>query len=189
MPDRDSTDSIRELVDDSVGENLDRLITLDLRGEGISRMLAAAARETVGAPLALTAARRLREALAKEGTVLFLTGFPQPPSGLGETDGLIGTVVLARALERAFGASLVVVAEAEILPPLAAGLREAGLLVYETLDAPGGHCAYLLPFPKDATADTAAHLAAQISPSVCIAIERPGRNRVGQYHFALGRNV
>ena len=190
MPDGDITASIGEVVDDNVGENLDQLMTLDLRGDGISRVLAAAARERVGAPLALTAARRLREALANGGTALFLTGFVVPPWGVGETDGLIGTVVLARALERAFGASLVVVSEAEILPPLAAGLREAGLLVYETLEAvPGGRSACLLPFPKDATADTAAHLAAQISPSVCIAVERPGRNRVGQYHFALGRNV
>lgn len=186
MPDR----GISALVDDNVGENLDRLMTLDVRGDGISRVLAAAARQQVGAPLALAAARRLREGLAGGGTALFLTGFVVPPWGVGETDGLIGTVVLARALEHAFGASIVVVSETAILPSLDAGFREAGLLVYDSLDSvAGGHSVCLLPFPKDGDADLATYLAGEIAPGACIAVERPGRNAAGEYHYALGRNV
>ena len=190
MPDRDLDLAIGALVDSQVGENLDRLITLDMRGDGIARALAAAAREQVGGPPALTAARRLRETLGDGGTALFLTGFLVPPWGVGETDGLIGTVVLGRALERAFGTTIVVVSEQEILPPLEAGFREAGLLVYRDLDAArDGHSVCLLPFDARRADEEAKRLADEIAPAACIAVERPGRNEVGEYHYALGTNV
>jgi hypothetical protein len=134
----------------------------------------------------------LRASLAEGGTALFLTGFVVPPWGVGETDGLVGTVVLARALERSFTTRIVVVSEQEILPPLEAGFREAGLLVYRDLELAGaGRSVCLLPFPKEeqAAAREASQLAEAIAPAACIAIERPGRNAAGQYHYALGRNV
>ena len=192
MPDDIRASEVSQLVDACVGENLDQLMTLDMRGDGLSRLLAAAARERTGEPLALSAAARLREALGEGGTALFLTGFVVPPWGVGETDGLIGTVVLGRALERAFSSRVVVVSEQEILPALEAGFREAGLLVYRELGQAGaGRSVCLLPFPKDATAAAAeaARLADEIAPATCIAIERPGRNAAGHYHYALGRNV
>jgi D-glutamate cyclase len=190
MPDRDPSLAVADLVDACVGENLDELMTLDMRGDGIARALAAAARAQSGGPLALTAARRLREALSGGGTALFLTGFAVPPWGVGETDGLIGTVVLARALERAFEARIVVVSEEKILPPLEAGFREAGLLVYRELEAAkSGRSVCLIPFPKEWANAQVERLATEIAPAACIAVERPGRNAVGEYHYALGRNV
>jgi hypothetical protein len=190
MPDRDPDLAIGALVDSQVGENLDWLMTLDMRGDGIARALAAAAREQVGGPLALTAARRLRETLGHGGTALFLTGFVVPPWGVGETDGLIGTVVLARALERAFATAIVVVCEQAILPPLEAGFREAGLLVYRDLEAArNGRCVCLLPFDARRADAEAVRLADEIAPDACVAVERPGRNEAGEYHYALGRNV
>jgi hypothetical protein len=194
MPDSPSgTDPVAALVDECVGENLDQLISLDMRGDGISRILMAAARTQVGAPLAFTAARRLRDSLSGGGCALLLTGFIVPPWGVGETDGLIGTVVLGRALERALGAQLVVVSEQEILPPLAAGFQEAGLLVYRGLDARRdlAHSVVLLPFPRDGEAarDEARRIADAVSAAACVAVERPGRNAVGEYHYALGKNV
>jgi D-glutamate cyclase len=192
MPDRNTGSEVAELVDDCVGENLDQLMTLDMRGDGISRALAAAARAQTDGPLALTAARRLREALYEGGSALFLTGFVVPPWGIGETDGLIGTVVLARALERAFATRIVVVSEEDVLPALEAGFREAGLLVYRKLEAANrGRSVCLIPFPKDeaVAAAEAARLAEEVAPAACVAIERPGKNAVGQYHYALGKNV
>jgi D-glutamate cyclase len=190
MPDHDPAVEVAALVDAEVGENLDRLMTLDMRGDGIPRALAAAARAQIGAPLAFTAAQRLRGALADGGTALFLTGFAVAPWGVGETDGLIGTVVLGRALERAFGITVVVVCEEQILPPLEAGFREAGLLVFRDLDAAShGRSVCLLPFDGARAEDEAARLADEIAPAACIAIERPGRNAVGEYHYALGRNA
>jgi hypothetical protein len=166
---------------------------MDMRGDGVSRLLMSVARAKIGAPLALTAASRLRDALNARDRVLILTGFIVPPWNIGESDGLIGTIVLGRALEVAFNVQPVIVCEPEIFPPLEAGFRAAGMLVYysfeDARDLP--HSVVLLPFPKDENAARAeaTRLGDAIRPSACIAVERPGRNPKGQYHFAMGRNV
>jgi hypothetical protein len=189
----DMDQAIARFVENCVGENLDHLISIDMRGDGLSRLLMAAARETVGAPLTLTAASRLRDTLRDRDRVLMLTGFIVPPWNVGETDGLTGTIVLARALEVALDVQPVVVCEPEIFPPLEAGFRAAGMLVYysfeDARDLP--HSIVLLPFPKDegAAKSEAARLADLIHPAACVAVERPGRNPKGQYHFAMGKNV
>ena len=185
--------AIARLVDTSVGENLDHLITMDMRGDGVSRLLMRAARANVGAPLTLTAASRLRDALNARDRVLMLTGFIVPPWNVGETDGLTGTIVLGRALEVAFNVQPVIVCEPEIFPPLEAGFRAAGMLVFYSFDDARDlpHSVVLLPFPKEENAARAeaTRLADVIHPTACVAVERPGRNPEGQYHFAMGRNV
>src|SRR5688572_45324 len=143
--------AIARFVESCIGENLDHLISMDMRGDGISRLLMAAARKSVGAPLTQTAASRLRDALGDRDRVLMLTGFIVSPWNVGETDGLIGTIVLGRALEVALNVQPIVVCEPEIFPPLEAGFRAAGLLVFysfeDARDLP--HSVVLLPFPKD----------------------------------------
>src|SRR5437870_3704972 len=88
------------LLEDSVGENLDQLSTLDMRGDGVLRVLYRAARELHPRPLTMTAARALTERVSSGDAVLMLTGF-LAPKPFPETDGLIGSAVLAAALERA----------------------------------------------------------------------------------------
>ncbi|HBY97059.1 MAG TPA: hypothetical protein DEP84_24455 [Chloroflexi bacterium] len=185
--------AVGRLVDNCVGENLDQLITMDMRGDGIPRLLMRAARAHVGGPLALAAAQRLHAHLQSRDRVLMLTGFIVPPWDVGETDGLIGTVVLGRALEVASDVQPVLVCEPQIFPPLEAGLKAAGMRVYYSFEDARNlpHSVVLLPFPKDE--DTARaearRLADLVHPSACIAVERPGRNPAGHYHFAMGRNV
>jgi hypothetical protein len=152
----------------------------------------AAARRSLGSPLALTAAEALVKRLSVQDRVLMLTGFIVPPWNVGETDGLIGTVVLGRALEVALGIQPVVVCEPQIFPPLAAGFTAAGMQVFYSLEVAQNlpHSVVLLPFPNDDTAqDEAIRLAELIDPAACVVIERPGRNPKGQYHFAMGKNV
>src|SRR2546427_3810321 len=91
------------LVEECVGENLDQLSTLDMRGDGVLRVLYRAARKLHAGPLTLTAARALSERVRRGDTVLVLTGF-LAPKPFPETDGPIGSAVLAAALERACGA-------------------------------------------------------------------------------------
>jgi hypothetical protein len=180
------------LVEECVGENLDQLCTLDMRGDGVLRVLYRAARKLHAGPLTVTAARALSERVRRGDTVLMLTGF-LAPKPFPETDGPIGSAVLAAALERAFGAVPVFVAEPEVTGTLAAALRAAGLNVTADLGAQAQvpHAAVVLPFPADASwAERAAvALADQIEPAACLAIERPGANPGGQYHFAMGLNV
>jgi len=183
----------RSVLDHSIGENLDRLITVDMRGDEIGRIVYAAARALTSEPLSIAGARFLMDKLRPEGTALFITGFRIPPAGMPETDGLIGSAVLAFALVRARSALPVFVCEPEVVPALAAAIRATGLAVVDSVER-----ARALPLTAaivtfgtgepDPEA-TAARLATEIDPGVCIAIERAGRNAQGEYHFAGGKNV
>jgi D-glutamate cyclase len=170
-------DAAQKLLDRCVGENLDQLALMDMRGDGVARALYEAARAGSPDPISLAAARMLA---AVEGPALLLTGFRVPPWGVPETDGLIGAAVLAAALDR-IGVASIFVAESEVVGALAAAVRATGLGVAPAVcDLP--HVAAVLTYEG-------ADLAARLSPSVCVAVERPGRNARGEYHFALGRSV
>jgi D-glutamate cyclase len=188
----DLTAQVDAMVAEFVGENLDQLSTLDMRGDGVLRVLYRAARKLQGEPQSLRAARLLLETVQPGKRVLMLTGF-MSPRPFPETDGLIGSAVLAAALERACGALPVFVCEAEVIAALQAALRGAGLNVLpdleSTLDMP--HPAVLLPFPYERQAAEAesARLAELIHPVACVAVERAGANPKDQYHYAMGKNV
>lgn len=180
------------VVDLAVGENVDRLATLDMRGDGVLRIIYETARSKQGEPLTLAAARALHQRLQERQRVLVLTGFLSPKP-YPETDGLTGSAVLAAALERACGALPVFVCEPAVVAALAAALRGAGLNVAPDLDAAPGvpHAAVVIPFQGDRASARAraATLARTIAPAACIAVERPGANEKGEYHYAMGKNV
>jgi len=79
------------------------------------------------------------------------------------------------------------------LPPLKAALRAAGLNVCESLDRTQDipHPAVALEFPQDSSQaqSAATKLAETVGANACLAVERPGANPIGQYHFSGGRNV
>ena len=53
----------RRVLDRSIGENLDRLITMDMRGDEISRVIYQAARKLTSEPLTIAGARFLLDKL------------------------------------------------------------------------------------------------------------------------------
>lgn len=181
----------QDLLDHSVGENLDQLMIMDMRGDGLGRALYQAARRLSHKPLSLAAAASLLASVVDSDPVLFLTGFRVPPWGVPETDGLIGSAVLASALERARGIRPVFVCETEVTGALSAALRGSGMGVSDDLATALPHVARVISYPaREAEArQVAGRMADQIAATACVAIERPGRNAAGQYHFALGRNV
>ena len=126
-----------------------------------------AAFSTPGA--ALDAARALRRARR----VLIVTGFTVEPD-MPETDGPPGAAVLGRAL-RQLGAHVTHVTDPANVP-----LVEAVLM---TLDEPAGVAVY------PAEAGGAARLLADEKPTHLVAIERPGRNRAGDYLNMRGDSV
>ena len=126
-----------------------------------------AAFSTPGA--AVKAARALREAKR----VLIVTGFTVEPA-MPETDGPPGAAVLGRALRR-LGARVTYVTDAPNVPLVEAALK--------TLDEPSDVVVY------PGGTDGARTLLASEKPTHLVAIERPGRNRDGDYLNMRGDSV
>lgn len=180
-----------------VGENIDRLVTVEMRTQGIVRgnilQLYEAARAHLREPLTMLAARRLQAAVQPGGTVIIATGagsWPWMPSG--ETDGPPGAASLARAITLGLGGRPILVSDQRKLPPVAASCRAAGLVVDDarTLRARHGAAAVLPISVEDAAArDQAQALLDDWDPQAVIAIEVLGPNARGEFHSLQGMNV
>jgi len=172
------------------GENIDRLISLDLHHCGIIGQLYEAAREEAGLPLTLKGALSLVKRVKTGEPILLCTGFPIPPSFRGETDGIVGAAILARALRLGLQAHPVVVTEEENLPLVKAACEGAGLQISGRIGEAGAlpHGVVLLSFPKEEAEARrrAAELVSLLNPPAVIAVEKPGRNRKGVYHSLRG---
>ena len=181
---------IDELLLQSVGENIDALANLDLRGYGVPRPVYLAARELAGGPVIMHAARRISERVTPGAAVVIGTGFLFPPWSTGELDGMVGSAVVAHALERALGARPVLVVESELVAAALALVRTAGLQPTESVEhwRTRPHMALVLGFTKDdaSASGEAERLLDQLRPEVVMSIERPGRNARGVYHLARG---
>jgi hypothetical protein len=185
--------TIRPLVAEAVGENLDALVTIDLRGYHVGRILYRAAREEAGEPLVLAAARSLIADARRGKPIFILTGFPFEPYGKPELDGIVGTAVVARALDLALGARPVIVTDPVTVPVMRDLLTLAGLNLYEDprdLER-YPHSGAVIPFttdPREAI-DAARRLCDDYSPTGLIAIEKPGANDRGVFHQGNGADV
>ncbi|HEX3040114.1 MAG TPA: glutamate cyclase domain-containing protein, partial [Caproiciproducens sp.] len=105
-----------ELTQLNVGQNLDDLMNLDPRGYGVCRILYDASRKHAQEPLTMHAAKELVR-VVKEGDLVYIfTGFVLIPSHCAETDGIIGAMLLARALVKAFNAKPVIICPEDNLP-------------------------------------------------------------------------
>lgn len=159
---------------------IDHQITLD-PGDRNSRRLYAAAHEHAGEPLVGRAADRLLAAIgedqaatgdrrAADPEVAIATGFPIPPSGRPETDGPLGAVVLAGALEE-LGVQPVFVVDGRteaVLTALADALGHESITTIRPTDASGG------------LADRVASV---------VAIETPGRCADGRYRTMTAEDI
>ena len=119
------------------------------------------------------AASKAAQALRGARRVLITTGFTVEPD-MPETDGPPGAAVLGRALRR-LGARVTYVTDGANVPLLEAVLK--------TLDEPSDVVVY------SPEADGARRLLAAERPTHLVAIERPGRNRAGDYLNMRGDSV
>ncbi|HET8999491.1 MAG TPA: glutamate cyclase domain-containing protein [bacterium] len=176
----------------TIGEGIDRLVSIEITGRGVIGELYAAARAAAEGPLCLEAAGRLLQRVHKGSVVILSTGLPTYPWFAGEQDGPVGTATLARALVLAVGARPVIVTDPVNLEICAAAVRGAGLYtrsVEDALQLPT--TAAILPFPIDwnEAVERSRALLDQLRPAALIAIERPGANEHGHYHSAGGRRL
>jgi hypothetical protein len=136
---------------------IDHLLALDPGRRGIARFFVWGG--------AAAAAR----ALARGRRALITTGFALGP-GLPETDGPPGAASLGRAL-RALGLEVTYVTDPVTVPPLESALKVLGepadIVTFHATTAGAG--------------EVARRLLSEHAPSHLIAIERPGRNRAGDY--------
>lgn len=171
-------------------EGIDRLMSVEINGRGVAAGLFDAARAKAATPLAMGAARLLREALAAKGGVVFIaTGFPISPFFLPEQDGLVGAASLARSLVLAYGAKPVLLVNEADEAAASASLIAAGLYcrsLDKVLELPV--TAAVVPFPSDRNAaeKLAEDMIVRTAPRAFIAIERPGANEFGHYHSGGG---
>jgi Domain of unknown function (DUF4392) len=140
---------------------IDHLLALDPSRRGIAGFFVPGG--------ALGAAR----ALVGGGAVVIVTGFVVA-EGMVETDGPPGAAVLGRALRR-LGARVRYTSDPAVLPVLEATLR--------ALDEPLDVFAY----PEGP--DAAVEVLQREQPTHLVAIERPGREREGDYLNARGASV
>ncbi|MEA1931155.1 MAG: DUF4392 domain-containing protein [Euryarchaeota archaeon] len=150
---------------------IDHQITLDL-GDRNCRRLYEAAHE--GTPLVKRAAEPLLEAADSRDRVLLSTGFPIVPPVAPETDGPLGTAVMAHALD-SLGAEPVIVVEPMVEATMATLL--------DVLD-----CEAEIELVDPATA-SAESLLDRDEPGAVVAVEKPGRCADGSHRNMNGEAV
>lgn len=124
-----------ELEKRNVGENLDTLMNLDPRGYGVCRILYAGSRKATGEPLTMHAAQTLVDAVKPGDLVYILTGFVLLPHKVPEMDGMVSSMLLARALVLAFDAKSIIVCPADCVQAVKNCAAVVGLHIYEDIAA------------------------------------------------------
>ena len=176
---------------ESVGENIDKLISI-APVRGLIHTICRAAKEEQGAPPALLAAKELASVIGKGDVVIIATGFPVLPHNRGEQDGPVGAATLARALVVGLGARPIIVTETINVQLVEASLAAATLYARSLDDAlrlPA--CAAVVDFPKEVerARELGDTLLSDLKPKALIAIERAGANENGHYHNAHGKSM
>lgn len=185
----------------AVADSADRLVSVqvfmsggsaELTGANITRELYDAARAGRDEPLIYTAAKELLGRIKPRDTVVFCTGFFDPPSMIDEMDGPLGAVALARMLCVALDITPVFLTEVANMDRMA---RLAASLGLEVLDydlartTPFKAAVMPLPIDHDRAKAEAARLCTDCAPAAMIAIEKPAPCPRGRYHTGKGLDV
>ena len=183
----------RELTVRNLGQSLDDLANLDPRGYGVCKILYKASRELAGGPTCMAAAQKLVETVKAGDFVYIMTGFVLRPFKKAEMDGIVSSLLLCRALVKAFDAKPVVICPRDNYEAVKVIATRVGLHLFEDMDelrempvSMGVIC-----FTKDANEapKQADEIIAKAKPAAVISIECPGANEKGIYHNATGLDV
>lgn len=182
-----------ELTILNIGENLDNLMNLDPRGYGVCRILYRAARDYAKEPLTMNSAKKLVDTLEEGDLVYIMTGFVLRPFKKAEMDGIVSTMLLARALVKGFNAKPVIVCPKDNIEAVKNLAYVIGLHFQESIEELKEYPLSIagIPFTKDKekAENEADELIAKGLPSAVISIECPGANSIGVYHNATGLDV
>lgn len=182
-----------ELAMWNVGTNLDQLMNLDPRGYGVCRILYEGSRAYAGEPVAMHSAKALTKLLCSGDIVYIMTGFILRPHKCPETDGIVGAILLARALIKAFDVKPIIVCPEENKVAVKNCAPFVGMHLYEeismALEMP--QSIGVFPFTKNPAEvkGLVKELFSYGEPKVLISTEAPGANEKGEYHNATGLNM
>jgi hypothetical protein len=182
-----------ELTQLNIGQDLDDLMNLDPRGYGVCRILYDAARKYTKAPLTMNAAKQLINTVKEGDLVYILTGFVLIPYKKAEMDGIVSSMLLARALVKACGAKPVIICPQDNVLAVENLAYVVGLHLHNSIEELKQYPVSMavIPFTKDSdeAAAQADAIIASGNPSAVISIEAPGANKVGVYHNSLGKDI
>ena len=180
-----------------IAESIDRLCTIEIRPQaghtqrGVIRPLYEAARELSGSlPLTYHAAKALTDSTKQNNYVFMITGSgfsPRLPKG--EVDGMLGTALLARAINLGLGAKPVLVVENRYAGPLIAATQAAGLPVLDRAAIDNRQVGAIherYPESEEDIQLAIQTLLNKYEPTAVVAIERPSTNTKGFGHSVNG---
>lgn len=177
----------------NLGQSLDDLANLDPRGYGVCKILYKASREYTGGPTCMNAAQKLVNTVKEGDFVYVMTGFVLRPFKKAETDGIISSMLLCRALVKAFGAKPILICPPENYEAVKNMAPVVGLHLFENPDdlkeIPVSMGVIVYTKDADKAAAQADEILAKMPPSAVISIECPGANEKGVYHNAVGLDV
>ncbi len=183
----------KELTILNLGQSLDDLANLDPRGYGVCKILYDASRKLAGGPTCMNAAGKLVDTVKEGDFVYVLTGFVLRPYKKAETDGIISSMLLCRALVKAFGAKPILICPEENYEAVRNLASCVGLHLFEDIETLREIPVSMgvIVYTKDAekAAAQADEIIAAATPSAVISIECPGANEQGVYHNAIGLDV
>lgn len=182
-----------ELTILNLGDNLDNLMNLDPRGYGVCRILYSAAREYTKEPLTINSAKKLIGTLKEGDLVYIMTGFVLLPFKKAEMDGIVSSLLLARALVKGFNVKPVIICPEDNIKAVENLAYVVGLHFHDNIEDLKQYPLSLagITFTKNVkqAEKQADELIAKGLPGAVISIECPGANSVGVYHNAVGLNV
>lgn len=153
---------------------IDQIVAVDIPKRAGMRELYVEARKISKKPLCLSAAEKIVTTSEKGETAFIITGFPVLPNNVCETDGPLGTVVLAETLQDLKLKPLIITDE------VCANVVKA---ISQTVPI------FEFPINDDSARVKAEQLLSKHNPSLLISIERPGWNKKKVYHNMAGLNI
>lgn len=177
----------------NLGQSLDDLANLDPRGYGVCKILYKASREYTGAPTCMNAARKLVDTVKEGDFVFVMTGFVLRPYKKAEMDGIVSSMLLCRALVKAFGAKPIIICPEDNRKAVENMSACVGLHLFEDIDTlreiPVSMGVIYFTKDADKAAFQADEIIAAAKPVAVITNECPGANEIGVYHNAVGLDV
>lgn len=141
----------------------------------------------------MNAAEKLISAVKEGDFVYVMTGFVLRPYKKAEMDGIVSSMLLCRALVKAFGAKPIIICPEDNLEAVKNMSSCVGLHLFEDIDTLREIPVSMgvITFTKDADKASAQadEIIAKAKPSAVVSIECPGANELGCYHNAIGLGV